>query len=217
MNKQLIPCLYLHSERAVTGFGQRNLFGDGNVETLAKFYGDNGADELLVFDFSSADAEHDRAIGKIRDICRCAEIPVIAAGGIASARQIAASFMLGASGVQIGSRYVASEEASCHQGFKDAVINAKEGDTELCLKQLTPVRLLKNKFYQEVKEAEAICATSENLKILLGRGRSKDGMFNGDLENGELEIGQVASLIDSLKPAGVITRELWEEFISLTS
>ena len=82
MNKQLIPCLYLHSERAVTGFGQRNLFGDGNVETLAKFYGDNGADELLVFDFSSADAEHDRAIGKIRDICRCAEIPVIAAGNI---------------------------------------------------------------------------------------------------------------------------------------
>ena len=80
MNKQLIPCLYLHSERAVTGFGKRNLFGDGNVETLAKFYGDNGADELLVFDFSSADAEHDRAIGKIRDICRSAEIPVIAAG-----------------------------------------------------------------------------------------------------------------------------------------
>ena len=82
MNKQLIPCLYLHSERAVTGFGQRNLFGDGNVETFAKFYGDNGADELLVFDFSSADAEHDRAIGKIRDICRSAEIPVIAAGNI---------------------------------------------------------------------------------------------------------------------------------------
>ena len=82
MNKQLIPCLYLHSEKAVTGFGQRNLFGDGNVETLAKFYGDNGADELLVFDFSSADAEHDRAIGKIRDICQVSEIPVIAAGNI---------------------------------------------------------------------------------------------------------------------------------------
>ena len=82
MNKQLIPCLYLHSEKAVTGFGQRNLFGDGNVETLAKFYGDNGADELLVFDFSSTDAEHDRAIGKIRDICQASEIPVIAAGNI---------------------------------------------------------------------------------------------------------------------------------------
>ena len=88
MNKQLIPCLYLHSERAVTGFGQRNLFGDGNVETLAKFYGDNGADELLVFDFSSADAEHDRAIGKIRDICRSAEIPVIAAGNIKRAEDV---------------------------------------------------------------------------------------------------------------------------------
>ena len=82
MNKQLIPCLYLQAEKAVTGFGQRNLFGDGNVETLAKFYGDNGADELLVFDFSSADAEHDRAIGKIRDICQASEIPVIAAGNI---------------------------------------------------------------------------------------------------------------------------------------
>ena len=82
MNKQLIPCLNLHSEKAVTGFGQRNLFGDGNVETLAKFYGDNGADELLVFDFSSADAEHDRAIGKIRDICQVSEIPEIAAGNI---------------------------------------------------------------------------------------------------------------------------------------
>lgn len=82
MNKQLIPCLYLQAEKAVTGFGQRNLFGDGNVETLAKFYGDNGADELLVFDFSSTDAEHDRAIGKIRDICQASEIPVIAAGNI---------------------------------------------------------------------------------------------------------------------------------------
>lgn len=141
------------------------------------------------------------------------QIPVIAAGGIASGRQMAAAFALGAEGVQIGSRFVASEEASNHINFKNAVINAVEGDTELSLKKLTPVRLLKNNFYQEVKAAELSGATEEELKALLGRGRAKKGMLEGDLENGELEIGQVSAGIKKIVPAGEIVKEVWEEFL----
>ena len=139
-------------------------------------------------------------------------IPVIAAGGIATGRQMFAAMVLGASAVQVGSRFVASNEASCHDNFKKAIINTNEGDTELSLKQLTPVRLLKNDFYKQVKKAEANNATIQELEQLLGRSRAKHGIFEGDLINGELEIGQVCSLIKNVLPAADIVNELWGEF-----
>jgi enoyl-[acyl-carrier protein] reductase II len=142
-------------------------------------------------------------------------IPVIAAGGIATGKQMMAAMVLGASGVQMGSRFIASEEASSHLNFKNTVINTSEGDTELSLKKLTPVRLIKNKFYTEVKEAELRGATSEELQQILGRGRAKKGMFEGDLDAGELEIGQVSALLKSIQPASAIIDEVWTEFQQL--
>lgn len=139
-------------------------------------------------------------------------IPVIAAGGIATGRQMFAAMVLGASAVQIGSRFVASNEASCHNKFKTAVIAAQEGDTELSLKKLTPVRLLKNEFYKQVKNAEQNNATILELQQLLGRARAKHGMFEGDLVNGELEIGQVSCLINDVIPAANIVNEVWDEY-----
>jgi enoyl-[acyl-carrier protein] reductase II len=145
-------------------------------------------------------------------VCKAVDIPVIAAGGIATGRQMLAAMVLGAEAVQIGSRYVASEEASSHINFKEAVINSHEGDTKLMLKQLAPVRLLKNHFYQQVQSAEDRGASKEELVQLLGRARAKKGMFEGDLEQGELEIGQVSALLDDILPAGVITQNIWKEF-----
>ena len=139
-------------------------------------------------------------------------IPVIAAGGIATGRQMLACMVLGAEGVQIGSRFVASHEASSHLNFKEAVINAGEGDTMLSLKQLTPVRLLKNNFFNQVQQAEQRCAAIEELQQLLGRGRAKRGMFEGNLQEGELEIGQVSAVIKTIQPAADIVKEIWNEF-----
>lgn len=143
---------------------------------------------------------------------KAVSIPVIAAGGIATGRQMMAAMVLGAEGVQIGSRYVASEEASSHINFKNIVINSKEGDTKLMLKQLAPVRLIKNKFYEEVQAAEDRGASKEELLELLGRARAKKGMFEGELEQGELEIGQVSALLDDILPAATITENIWSEF-----
>jgi enoyl-[acyl-carrier protein] reductase II len=148
-------------------------------------------------------------------VCNAVTIPVIAAGGIATGRQMLASMVLGAQGVQIGSRFVASEEASSHINFKQAVINAAEGDTMLALKELTPVRLLKNEFYNKVLQAQERCAGVEELKNLLGRARAKKGMFEGDMDEGELEIGQVSALINTVKPAAAIVEEIWQEFEAL--
>ncbi len=145
-------------------------------------------------------------------VCAAVNIPVIAAGGIATGRQMLASMVLGAAGVQIGSRFVASEEASSHTNFKEAVIHSAEGDTMLSLKQLTPVRLMKNNFFNRVQTAEQQCASVDELKELLGRGRAKNGMFEGNLEEGELEIGQVSAIIKSIQPAAVIVNEIWNEF-----
>lgn len=139
-------------------------------------------------------------------------IPVLAAGGIATGRQMLAAMVLGAEGVQVGTRFVASEEASSHGAFKQAVIHASEGDTQLSMKKLTPVRLLKNHFYDQVAEAEKRGATEEELKTLLGRARAKKGMFEGDLDEGELEIGQVSALLDDILPAAQIVENIWEEF-----
>ncbi|MBL7741523.1 MAG: nitronate monooxygenase [Chitinophagaceae bacterium] len=145
-------------------------------------------------------------------VTEAVKIPVIAAGGIATGRQMLAAMVMGAEGVQVGSRFVASEEASSHIEFKNKVINSQEGDTVLTMKQLTPVRLIKNKFYQQVQEAEQKGATPEELKALLGRARAKKGMFEGDMDEGELEIGQVSSLLDNILPAATIVKNLWSEF-----
>ena len=145
-------------------------------------------------------------------VCAAVDIPVIAAGGIATGRQMLATMVLGAEGVQVGSRFVASNEASSHINFKEAVVQSAEGDTMLSLKSLTPVRLLKNEFFNQVKQAEEQCATTDQLKQLLGRGRAKKGMFDGDLNDGELEIGQVSAAINTIQPAADIVNELWTEF-----
>jgi enoyl-[acyl-carrier protein] reductase II len=145
-------------------------------------------------------------------VTNAVSIPVIAAGGIATGRQMLASMVLGAEGVQVGTRFVASEEASAHLNFKQAVVGAAEGDTQLSLKKLTPVRLLKNKFYQQVLEAETRGASEEELRVLLGRARAKTGMYEGNLDEGELEIGQVSALLHDILPAGKIVHNLWSEF-----
>ncbi|MDT0554638.1 NAD(P)H-dependent flavin oxidoreductase [Patiriisocius hiemis] len=140
------------------------------------------------------------------------KIPLIAAGGIANGKGMLAAMVLGADGVQVGSRFVASEESSAHQAFKKMVVTAKEGDTLLTLKELAPVRMLKNKFFEEVMELYRTNPTKEQLIELLGRARAKRGMFEGDLEDGELEIGQIAGLIHDIKPAAQIVREMVSEF-----
>ena len=145
-------------------------------------------------------------------VCAAVTIPVIAAGGIATGKQMLAAMVLGAEGIQAGSRFVASEEASSHSNFKNAVIHSKEGDTQLSLKQLTPVRLLKNDFFEQVARAEQQSAGIEALRLLLGKGRAKKGMFEGDLEQGELEIGQVSALIKAIQPAAAIVKDMWNEF-----
>lgn len=140
------------------------------------------------------------------------QIPLIAAGGIADGKGMLAAMILGADGVQIGSRFVASYESSAHQDFKKEVVKAKEGDTLLTLKELAPVRLLKNKFFDQLMELYKTNPSKEQLTQLLGRARAKRGMFEGDLEEGELEIGQVAGLIHQIKPAAQIVKEIMEEF-----
>jgi enoyl-[acyl-carrier protein] reductase II len=145
-------------------------------------------------------------------VVEAVKIPVIAAGGIATGRQMLAAMVLGAEGVQVGSRFVASEEASSHINFKNKVINSEEGDTILSLKQLTPVRLMKNDFFKKIQEAELRGASIDELKELLGRARAKMGMFEGNLDEGELEIGQVSASIKKILPAAGIVDELWQEF-----
>jgi enoyl-[acyl-carrier protein] reductase II len=140
------------------------------------------------------------------------QIPIIAAGGIATGRGMLAAMILGADGVQIGSRFVASTESSAHLNFKNRVVETGDGGTHLTLKELTPVRLIKNEFYQKIQEAYAADAPIRDLKVLLGRGRAKKGMFEGDLIEGELEIGQVASIIHSIQPAAEIVAEIIQEF-----
>jgi enoyl-[acyl-carrier protein] reductase II len=140
------------------------------------------------------------------------KIPLIAAGGIATGRQLLAAMALGADGVQIGSRFAASEESSAHSNFKKKITELNEGDTQLSLKKLVPVRLVKNKFFKEVQDAEDKGASVEELKIILGRARAKKGMFEGDLEEGELEIGQVSAMLKEIKSVKKIVEEIMEEY-----
>lgn len=148
-------------------------------------------------------------------ISKAVNIPVIAAGGIACGRSMLAAMCLGAEGVQIGSRFAASTESSAHELFKQKIIESGDGDTFLTFKDLIAVRLLKNKFFEQVQQKEKECATKDELLELLGSGRSRLGMFEGDTENGELEIGQVAATINEIKPAGEILREIVEEYNSV--
>lgn len=148
---------------------------------------------------------------------KAVSIPVIAAGGIATGRQMLAAMILGADGVQVGSRFVCTPEASSHIDFKNAIIHSKEGDTLLAMKKLVPVRLLKNHFAEQVHAADNRGASEEELKQLLGRARAKKGMFEGDLTEGELEIGQVSALIREIKPAAEVVKEIWEEYCAVKS
>lgn len=140
------------------------------------------------------------------------KIPLIAAGGIATGRAMLATMILGAEGVQVGSRFAASVESSAHEDFKNAILNVKEGDTQVTLKELAPVRLIKNKFYQDVQDLYEKCPTKEELSQLLGRARAKRGMFEGDLVEGELEIGQIAGVIHEIKPVNAIIEEMIADF-----
>jgi enoyl-[acyl-carrier protein] reductase II len=145
------------------------------------------------------------------------KIPVIAAGGIGNGRGMLAAMVLGADGVQIGSRFAATVESSAHEKFKQVIVDVKDGDTHLTLKELAPVRLVKNHFYNQVQELYKQNPTVDQIKELLGRARAKKGMFEGDLDNGELEIGQIAGLIHEIKPAKVVLEEIVEEFEAVKS
>ena len=140
------------------------------------------------------------------------KIPIIAAGGIASGRSMLAAIALGADGVQIGSRFIASDESSAHINFKNRVIKSDEGETDLTLKEITPVRLIKNKFYHKIQDAYNNNANKDDLSVLLGRGRAKKGMFEGDIEEGELEVGQVSAMINQIMPVAEIIKEITDEY-----
>ena len=177
---------------------------------------ESGVDAIVAEGFEAGGhngREETTTLCLIPEICDAVSVPVIAAGGIGSGKAMLAAFALGAEGVQIGSLFAASNESSAHQSFKEAIVKAKDGDTKLSMKSLMPVRLLKNDFYRAVEKAEAEGANRAQLMELLGRGRAKKGMFEGDLIEGELEIGQVASYINEIKPAAQIINEVWTEFI----
>ena len=176
---------------------------------------DAGVDAVVAEGFEAGGhngREETTTLCLIPNVKRQIDIPLIAAGGIGTGSQILAAFALGADGVQIGSRFAATQESSANQAFKDVIVNAQEGDTQLTLKELAPVRLIKNEFYTQVQEKYQQGTTAEELKELLGRGRSKKGMFEGDLVNGELEIGQVSSLIDSIPTVAEVFDDLLVDY-----
>lgn len=176
---------------------------------------DAGCDAVVAEGFEAGGhngREETTTLVLLPSVCERVHIPIIAAGGIATGRQMLAAMVLGACGVQVGSRFIATPEASSHPDFKNAILQSAEGDTALVMKKLTPVRLLKNAFYEQVIEAEAAGADKMQLQNLLGKGRAKKGMFEGAMEEGELEIGQVSALIHELKPAAAVVEEIWQEF-----
>ncbi|TAH05526.1 MAG: nitronate monooxygenase [Sphingobacteriales bacterium] len=184
--------------------------------SFAKKAEDAGCDAVVSEGFEAGGhngREETTTLVLVPAVCEAVKIPVIAAGGIATGRQLFAVMSLGAAGGQIGTRFVATTEASSHDNFKEMIIGSKEGDTQLSLKKLVPVRLLKNSFYKQVQEAENRGATAEELQLLLGRARAKKGMFEGNLEEGELEIGQVAALVKEIKPAAEVVKEIWADFL----
>ena len=184
---------------------------------FAKKAEDAGCDAVVAEGFEAGGhngKEETTSMVLIPAVTEAVKIPVIAAGGIANGKQMLASFILGADAVQIGSRFICSDEASAHSNFKQAIINAGEGDTLLSMKKLVPVRLLRNPFFEIIKAAEIKGASQEELINLLGKGRAKKGMFEGDLEQGEIEVGQVSALIKKIIPAADIVKELWTSFLN---
>jgi enoyl-[acyl-carrier protein] reductase II len=176
---------------------------------------DTGVDAIVAEGFEAGGhngIEETTTMALIPMVCKAVKIPVIAAGGIATGGAMLAAFALGAEGVQIGTRFVASEESSGHRAFKESLIRSTDGDTQFMMKKLMPVRMLKNKFYHDIKQAEDKAATSEELAEMLGHGRARQGMFEGDMEEGELEIGQVAGLIKDILPASQIVNDIMKEF-----
>ncbi len=234
-----VPMLYPNIEeiiKIIIDEGVKIVFTSaGNPKTWTSFLKENGITVVHVvssstFALKAQDAGVDAVVAEgfeagghngreetttftlIPIVKRKIEIPLIAAGGIASGNGMLAAMVLGADGVQVGSRFAASFESSSHENFKNKIIATQEGGTHLTLKELAPVRLIKNKFYQDIQEAYANGAKAEDLKILLGRARSKRGMFEGDLEEGELEIGQISGLIDEIKTAKEIVDDMISEF-----
>ena len=182
---------------------------------FAKKCEDAGVDAIVAEGFEAGGhngREETTTMCLIPMIADSVDVPVIAAGGIGCGRTMAAAMCLGASGVQVGSRFAASLESSAHIAFKEQIISAKEGSTELTLKEITPVRLLKNPFFEAVDAAYAAGASVEELKTLLGRGRAKKGMFEGDLESGELEIGQISARLDRIETSSEIVSQMITEY-----
>ena len=183
--------------------------------TFAKKAEDAGCDAIVAEGFEAGGhngREETTTMVLIPAVKEAVKIPVLAAGGIATGRQMFAAMILGADGVQIGTRFVCSDEASDHPAYKQAIVNSKEGDTMLSMKKIVPVRLFKNKFFETIAEAEARGATKEELAKILGHGRAKKGMLEGDLNEGELEIGEVSALIKDIKPAAEIVKQIWNDF-----
>lgn len=183
---------------------------------FAKKVEDAGCDAVVCEGFEAGGhngREETTTFVLIPQVRAATNLPLIAAGGIATGKGMLAAMILGAEGVQMGTRFVASVESSGHQNFKDAVVNLQEGDTLLSMKKVVPVRLIKNDFQKQIQEAEDKGATKEELEKILGRARAKRGMYEGDINEGELEIGQVASFVKEIKPAGEIVREVWNEFL----
>lgn len=182
---------------------------------FAKKAQDAGCDAVVAEGFEAGGhngREETTTMVLIPAVRQAISIPLIAAGGIATGKQMLAAMVLGADGVQVGSRFVCTPEASSHQSFKDAIIKAEEGDTMLSMKKTVPVRLLRNKFADDIRTAELRGATEDELKQILGRARAKKGMFEGDMDEGELEIGQVSSIIREIKPAAEVVQEIWGDF-----
>ena len=176
---------------------------------------DAGVDAIVIEGFEAGGhngIEETTTMTLIPMIKEAVSIPLIAAGGVGTGRGMLAAMALGADGVQIGSRFVASEESSAHPNFKQSILDAKDGDTKLTLKNIIPVRLIKNEFFDRVQQLENNGASTEELKNLLGKGRAKKGMFLGDLDKGELEIGQISGLINEIKPVSMIIEEIINEF-----
>jgi enoyl-[acyl-carrier protein] reductase II len=185
---------------------------------FAKKAEDAGADAVVAEGFEAGGhngREETTTMVLIPMVADAVKVPVIAAGGIADGRAMLAAQILGAEAVQIGTRFATSVESSAHENFKMRIINSKEGETMLTLKQLTPVRMVRNKFYEQVERAEKKGASVEELTNLLGKRRSKLGIFEGDIEEGELEIGQVSAAVKRTQPAAEIVAEVWREYLSL--
>lgn len=219
--KNKVPIVFTSAgnPKAWTSILQKDGIKVAHVVSSVKFARkceDAGVDAVVAEGFEAGGhngREETTTLCLIPEVSEAISTPLLAAGGIGSGKAMLAAMALGADGVQVGSIFAATKESSAHDNFKNFIIGANEGSTELMMKNLTPVRLLKNKFYNQVKEAELSGASPETLRELLGRGRAKKGMFEGDLDEGELEIGQVAASIKQIKSAQEVLNGIWNDFV----